>query len=98
LYIVRIDKSDELRESGPCIDCLSIITELGIKRIVYSSGHNEISAINPKYYTTRHHTLGRRFLDDDRSDEETGYNKTNYTNNKEQRCKSYKSYSKPTRH
>ena len=86
MYIVRIDKEDELRESGPCIDCLSIIIELGIKRIVYSSGANKISAINPKYYKTEHYTLGRRFLNDDGSDCDNGYNTTN---------KSCKSYSKP---
>jgi len=77
-----------LRESGPCIDCLTIIRELGIKRIVYSSGHNEISAINPKYYARQHSTLGRRFLDDNGNDDETGYNTANY---------SYKSYSKPSK-
>ena len=89
-----------MRESGPCADCISIIKELGIKRVVYSSGHHKISACHPDDYTTEHHTLGRRFLNSDNdSDNESnsdsdrenssGYKKTANT------CKSHREYSKP---
>jgi len=96
LYIARIDKSCELRESGPCADCLSIIKELGIKRVVYSSGHNEISACHPDNYKVQHQTVGRRFLKEEPSDDDSdGENPSGYRNNTNT-CMCNKSYSRPS--
>jgi len=92
---VRIDKSGDLRESGPCADCLSIIKELGIKRLVYSSGHNEISACHPDDYTVTHETLGRRYLNEEPSDDSDDENPSGYRNNTNT-CSCHKSYSRPS--
>ena len=84
-----------MRESGPCADCISIIKELGIKRVVYSSGHYEISACHPDDYTTEHHTLGRRYLKEEPSDDDSDVDNPSGYRNNTNTCSCHKSYSRP---
>jgi len=62
LYIVRTDNKGELKESGPCIDCLRQILKLNIKKIIYSCNNNSVIISKPKDYTPVHLSLGRRYI------------------------------------
>ena len=62
LYIVRTDHKGELKESGPCIDCLTQILKLNIKKIIYSCNNNSVIISKPKDYTPVHLSLGRRYI------------------------------------
>lgn len=62
LYIVRTDNKGELKESGPCIDCLQRIKQLNIKKIIYSCNNNSVVISKPKDYTPVHLSLGRRYI------------------------------------
>ena len=66
------------------------------KRVVYSSGHNEISACHPDNYKVQHQTVGRRFLKEEPSDDDSdGENPSGYRNNTNT-CMCNKSYSRPS--
>jgi len=61
LYIVRINKKDELRSSAPCVDCYNMLVNHGVKRIVYSTG-NGFQKTLLKDFTPTQITTGRHFL------------------------------------
>ena len=61
LYIARSDKENKLKESGPCIDCLNLIKQLKIKRIIYTV-ENGVLISNPEEYIVNHISNGRRHL------------------------------------
>lgn len=63
MYIVRVGgEGDRLKESGPCIDCLSKIKMMGIKRIVFSTNEGTYEVHNPREYNRQHTTGGRLHL------------------------------------
>jgi len=62
IYIVRLRKEGMFGSSGPCIDCLEAIKEVGIKKMVYSEDEDTIKIIKPCNYNIRHVTLGTRIL------------------------------------
>ena len=62
LYVVRRDKEDNLQESAPCNRCLSLIIDLNIKRIVFSSLNNTFISCNPKDLTINHVSSGNKHL------------------------------------
>ena len=62
LYIARTGKHLDLKDSGPCIDCIRTIKKLKIKRIVYSCDNNIICSCKPDDYKVEHMSLGRKHL------------------------------------
>ena len=62
IYITRIDKTNNCKESGPCMDCLGVIKKLKIKRIIYSTDNNEFVICKPEKYAISYEASGRRFI------------------------------------
>ena len=57
LYISRLTHGGNSETSAPCMDCLQIIKEFEIKRIIfYNDGYH---SINPLYYNTTHSSYGK---------------------------------------
>ena len=63
---MRTDAESELKESAPCIDCMRIIKELGIKRVVHSTKEGYTIINTPSTYIATHRTEGRRFIEKQR--------------------------------
>ena len=61
LYIVRINKKEELRSSAPCVDCYEMLKQHGVKKIVYSTGTG-FQKTNIKDFIPTQITTGRNFL------------------------------------
>lgn len=62
LFVVRTDSNDNYINSAPCRDCLSIISSVFIKNIIYSSNTNEFKKYKTEEYKTEHISNGNRFL------------------------------------
>jgi len=62
VYVVRCDKNNKLQDSAPCCNCVKILVELNIKKIVYSSVNNTIVSINPKDITLNHISSGEKMI------------------------------------
>lgn len=60
LYVVRIDTNNNLKNSAPCVDCMSVIQKLGIKRMVYSDDNNTFQKVKPTHYTIHYVTMSRK--------------------------------------
>jgi hypothetical protein len=60
IYIVRVSSSGELKSSGPCINCLSVIREVGIRKMMFSEDDGSIKEYNTNDYTRVHLSLGTR--------------------------------------
>lgn len=61
--MVRIDRSNQLKDSAPCVDCIKIIKALNIKKIIYSTDSGGFEIVKPHDYVTTHMSQGRRLLD-----------------------------------
>jgi hypothetical protein len=61
--VVRTDAECELKESEPCVDCMHVIKELNIKRIIHSTKEDYSIIHTPSTYIATHRTEGRRFID-----------------------------------
>lgn len=62
LYVVRLDASNTLQESAPCVDCMVTIKKLNIKRVIHSSHGGKIQVKQPTNYTASHVTNGKKVL------------------------------------
>ena len=62
LYVVRTDSNNNYINSAPCKDCYSIISNLFIKNIIFSSNINEFIKYKTEDYSTEHISNGNRFL------------------------------------
>lgn len=62
LYVVRTDINGNYRNSAPCKNCYSVINELGIKRIIFSSDEEEFTIVKTSDYHTEHISNGNRYL------------------------------------
>ena len=60
LYVVRVNRHDEVKYSAPCQNCLNIIKTLQIKKIVYSTENNGFEIVKPQHYSNNYITLGFR--------------------------------------
>ena len=60
LYVVRVNRHDEVKYSAPCQNCLSIIKTLQIKKVVYSTENTGFKIVKPQYYSNNYITLGFR--------------------------------------
>lgn len=62
LYVVRTDNYGNYRNSAPCKNCFDIISELKIKRIIFSTENEDFKIIKTQDYKTEHVSNGNRFL------------------------------------
>ena len=62
LYVVRRDACGKFTNSAPCMNCFKVISELNIKKIVYSMDGNEFNMCKPCEYKTKHLSVGNRIL------------------------------------
>jgi hypothetical protein len=60
IYIVRVSNSGELKSSGPCINCLSVIREVGIRKMMFSEDDGSVKEYNTDEYNRVHLSLGTR--------------------------------------
>jgi len=60
---VRCDNLNNFVDSAPCMNCLSVILTLKIKRIVFSSKNNTIISIKPENLQINHKSAGTKFLE-----------------------------------
>jgi len=64
LYIVRINRRNDLRSSAPCVDCYNLLVKVGVKTIIYSTG-NGFQKTKLADFTPTQITKGRQFLNGD---------------------------------
>ena len=62
LYVVRLDAYGRFTNSAPCMNCFKVISELNIKKIVYSMDDNKFNMCKPCEYETTHLSVGNRLL------------------------------------
>ena len=62
LYVVRIDKENSLKISTPCTDCMHVIKDLQIKKIIHSDNNAKLEIIMPENYKSTHYTLSKLML------------------------------------
>ena len=62
LYVVRRDAYGNFTNSAPCVNCFKVISELNIKKIVYSINDNKFNMCKPCDYETKHVSVGNRIL------------------------------------
>ena len=62
LYVVRTDNYGNYRNSAPCKNCFNIISELKIKRIIFSTEDENFQIVKTENYKTEHISNGNRFL------------------------------------
>ena len=67
IYVVRCDNKNNLQDSAPCQNCLNIIIDLNIKRIVFSSKDNTFVSENPKNITLNHESAGNKFINKEKN-------------------------------
>ena len=65
MYIVRVSYNGSLHDSAPCHDCHKTLTEIGIKRIVYSNEDGDLTSCKMSEYVPKSLTLGRRYINSD---------------------------------
>ncbi len=62
IYVVRCDNKNNLQDSSPCYNCLNMIIQLNIKRIVFSSKDNTFISSDPSKLNINHVSAGNKFL------------------------------------
>ena len=62
LYIVRLNKDNELKDSRPCVNCYQKIKELGIKKVIYSTEDSCIECKKVSEYYTDKSSLGYSYI------------------------------------
>jgi deoxycytidylate deaminase len=85
IYVVRYDKKNTLQDSAPCCNCLNIMIELNIKRIVFSSSNNNIISSDPKNLKINHVSSGEKMIQ--RYNNNNNNNNTNNKKNKKSKIK-----------
>jgi exo-beta-1,3-glucanase (GH17 family) len=58
IYILRIGITGSMKRSDPCQNCIHLIKQFGIKRIVYSNDSGEFEKVNASEYESQHCTSG----------------------------------------
>ena len=62
LYVARIDKMNNLKDSRPCTNCYNIIKGLGIKKIIYSTDKNDYDICKTCKYKPENTSLGYSYI------------------------------------
>jgi deoxycytidylate deaminase len=88
VYVVRCDNKNNLQESAPCQNCLKMLIELNIKRIVFSSKNDTFISSDPKLLSPMHISAGNKFINkkfsinsDSKSSNESSDNSVSSDNN-----------------
>lgn len=63
LYISRLSNGEAIQNSAPCVDCLTLIRQFNIKRIVFYNGQ-EICFYNPYKFETTHISYGKLYINE----------------------------------
>tara|TARA_X000000950_G_C13388442_1_gene447249 strand:+ start:51 stop:287 length:237 start_codon:yes stop_codon:yes gene_type:complete len=61
LYVARTDTDGNYRNSAPCINCFNVISQLNIKKIVFTLD-NDYKIYKTADYHTDHISHGNRYL------------------------------------
>tara|TARA_B100001996_G_scaffold305985_1_gene247157 strand:- start:727 stop:1011 length:285 start_codon:yes stop_codon:yes gene_type:complete len=64
LFVARLDKMDNLKDSQPCGHCYKVIKKLGIKKIVYSTDQNNYDYCKTVDYEPSSISLGYSYIRD----------------------------------
>lgn len=59
---MRTDTNGNYRNSAPCKNCYSVISSLGIKRIIFSDDDDKFKIVKTSEYKTEHISNGNRYL------------------------------------
>ena len=62
IYVVRCDKNNNLQESAPCQSCVNTITNLNIKRVVFSSKDDTFVSTTPSLLQINHISAGNKYI------------------------------------
>ena len=62
LFVVRLDRMDNLKDSQPCSDCYKVIKRLGIKKIVYSTEQSSYEYCKTADYEPATVSLGYSYI------------------------------------
>lgn len=62
ILIIRIGKSDKLRNSRPCNSCIDKLQQKGIRKAYYSDGNGEIVCEFIDHMTKMHISSGNKYL------------------------------------
>ncbi len=62
VYVVRTDASHRYKESAPCRDCMKVLKDVNVKKIIFSENDGTFTKTNPASYSTNHVSLGNRHL------------------------------------
>ena len=65
LYVVRLSYNGIIHDSAPCSDCHKTLSQLGIKRVVYSNEQGDFTSCKMSEYIPKSLSLGRRFIESD---------------------------------
>lgn len=61
IYLVRLNRHDELNESRPCIHCCAVLREFGIKKVVYTTD-THYESVKLIHYIPRRNTMGYNYI------------------------------------
>lgn len=61
LYITRYNEKDETHNSAPCMDCLIMIKQFKIKRMIFYQD-NKCFIVKPNDYNTTHRSYGQTYI------------------------------------
>jgi len=62
LYIVRLNRDGELKDSRPCVNCYNKIKEFGIRKIIYSTADSCIECKKVSEYHTERLSFGYSYI------------------------------------
>ena len=62
---MRLSYNGDIHDSAPCSDCYQTLTQLGIKRVVYSNQQGDFTSCKMSEYIPKSLSLGRRFIESD---------------------------------
>ena len=62
---MRLSYNGDIHDSAPCSDCHQTLTQLGIKRVVYSNQQGDFTSCKMSEYIPKSLSLGRRFIESD---------------------------------
>ena len=62
---MRLSYNGSIHDSAPCSDCHKTLTQLGIKRVVYSNEVGDFTSCKMSEYVPKTLSLGRRFIESD---------------------------------
>lgn len=62
MYVIRVNKNDELVNSKPCKSCIEVMRMFGIKNIYYSDENGELKKEKTTNIDTNHLSIAHKNL------------------------------------